>query len=59
MGQSGHPFWEDDMTHNYTHGPSNNNTLEGRTFQNAKSHDLESHPMWWVLFVTCKHNPLA
>jgi hypothetical protein len=25
--------------------------------KHTKSHDLQSHPMWWVLFDASKHNP--
>jgi hypothetical protein len=28
-------------------------------FEHAKSHNLQSHPMWWVLSDAGKHNPLA
>jgi hypothetical protein len=67
MDQSGHPHWEDDMVHNYAHGPSMFDHLIPPTtilqkvgpFEHAKSHDLQSHLMWWVLSATSKHNPLA
>ncbi len=55
------------MVQNYTHGPSMSNHLVLPTtifqkvgpFEHAKSHNLQSHLMWWVLFTTCKHNPFA
>jgi hypothetical protein len=67
MGQFSHPHWENDMVHNYTHGPSMFNHLVLQTtilrkvgpFKHAKSHDLQSHPIWWELFATSKHNPLV
>ncbi len=66
MGQFGHPHWENDMAHNYTHGLSMSNHLilpttilrKAGPFEHVKSHDLQSHPMWWELFVASKHNPL-
>jgi hypothetical protein len=67
MDQFGHPHWEDDMVHNYVYGPSMFDHLVPPTtifqkvgpFEHTKSHDLQSHPMWWVLFVTSKHNFLV
>jgi hypothetical protein len=55
------------MVHNYTHGPSMSDHLVPPTTilqkvgpsKHVKSHDMQSHPMWWVLFSTSKHNPLA
>jgi hypothetical protein len=55
------------MVHNYAHGPSMFDHLVLPTiifrkvgpFEHAKSHDLQSHLMWWVLFAASKHNPLA
>jgi VanZ family protein len=55
------------MAHNYAHGPSMSNHFvlptnilrKVRPFKHAKSHDLQSHPMWWVMSVAGKHNPLA
>ncbi len=48
MGQYGHPHWEDDMVHNYAHGPSMFDHFVFPTtilqkvgpFKHAKSHDL-------------------
>jgi hypothetical protein len=48
MGQSSHPHWEDDMVHNYAHGPSMSNHLVPPTIifqkvgpsKHAKSQDL-------------------
>jgi hypothetical protein len=67
MGQSSHPHREDDMAHNYAHGPSMFDHFilpttilrKVRRSKHVKSHDLQSHPMWWVLFIANKHNPLA
>ncbi len=67
MGQFGHPHWEDDMAHNYAHVPSMSNHFIPPTtiFQkvgpskHAKSHNLQSHLMWWVLSTIGKHNPLV
>jgi hypothetical protein len=38
QNQFGHPHWEDDMTHNYTHGPYmiNHLNLPTITFQKLK-----------------------
>jgi hypothetical protein len=54
------------MAHNYAHGPSMFDHLipptifrKIRLFEHTKSQDLQSHPMWWVLFIVGKHNPLA
>jgi hypothetical protein len=65
MGQNGHPHWENDMAHNYAHGLSMFDHLEPPTTilqkvgpsKHAKSHDLQSHLMWWVLFVADKYYP--
>ncbi len=62
MGQLGHPHWEDDMVHNSTRGLSMFNHFvlpttilrKVRPFDYEESHDLQSHPMWWVLYVTSK-----
>jgi hypothetical protein len=67
MDQFSHPHWEDDMAHNYKHGPSMSDHFITPTtifqkvgpFEHAKSHNLQSHPMWRVLFTASKHNPLA
>jgi len=48
MGQYGHPHWENDMAHNYAHGPSmfDHLIISTTIFQkvgplkHAKSHDL-------------------
>jgi hypothetical protein len=48
MGQSSHPHWEDDMVHNYAHGPSMFDHLvplitilwKVGPFKQAKSHDM-------------------
>ncbi len=55
------------MAHNYVHGPSMFDHLVPPTTilqklgpsEHAKSHDLQSHPMWWVLSIGGKHNPLV
>jgi hypothetical protein len=55
------------MAHSYTHGPSMSDHFVLPTTicwkvgptKHAKSHNLQSHPMWWVLFTSSKHNPLA
>ncbi len=55
------------MAHNYTHGPSMSDHIVPPTtilnkvgpFEQAKSHDFQSHLIRWVLFVVDKHNPLA
>jgi hypothetical protein len=59
-----HPHWENDMVDNYAHGPSMSNYFVLPTtilwkVRHAKSHDLQSHPMWWVMSATNKHNPMV
>jgi hypothetical protein len=61
MGQFGHPHWEDDMAHNYAHGPSmfdpsrpsNNNISKCKAFWTCKI----KWPPITSMFTTCNIIP--